>query len=359
MEALPMIGGEGPNSYAKNSSYQKEGASTVLGAVKEAILKDSDLGRLSSGHPFRIADLGCSVGPNTFDAVDAIIEAMKLKLGNNNDDDAPPEFHVFFNDLPSNDFNTLLRSPRLMEGCGYFAAAVPGSCHGRLFPKSSLHFVQSFYTLHWLSRVPEAVEDENSPAWNKGHIFAENARAEVMEAFSAQFVADMERFLRAREDELVPGALMALVFPYGRRDHNTIRAESVMINSLFGLLELTLQDMVAMGKVDQHKVDAFNFPLHLPSPETVEKAVERNGSFDVEEMKVFVNSRRPGVAFDAGVQSKQIRAVTEKMITKQFGEEILDEIFERHRVKVEEVAQVSMEKDGIKSLFVLLKRKPN
>ncbi|KAL0409410.1 UNVERIFIED_CONTAM: Farnesoic acid carboxyl-O-methyltransferase, partial [Sesamum radiatum] len=51
---------------------------------------------------------------------------------------------VFFNDKVGNDFNTLfssLPSERL-----YYATGVPGSFHGRLLPKASLHFAYSSST---------------------------------------------------------------------------------------------------------------------------------------------------------------------------------------------------------------------
>ncbi|KAG9449045.1 hypothetical protein H6P81_009010 [Aristolochia fimbriata] len=351
-----MIGGNGPNSYAMNSSNQRDGGLMACAVVKEVILKDSGLGRLSSGNPFRIADLGCSVGPNTFDAVDAVIEAVKLKLVN--DDDAPPEFQVFLNDLPSNDFNTLLRSPRLMEGCGYFAAAVPGSCHGRLFPKSSLHLVHSFYALQWLSHVPKEVENETSRAWNKGKILSTRAPREVVEAYSAQFAADMERFLQARVEELVSGGLMSLLLPFQGEDD---RPEDSFISQLLLLLESTLMVMVAQGKLDEHLVDSFNLPLHLPTRNEFETLVERNGCFAIDEIRMFVSSSKPVMTFDAGMLSNQVRAIVEGMMRKHFGgDEMIDEIVERHRVEIEEAAQMLKLKLAAKrNLFVIIKRKPH
>ena len=117
---------------------------------------------------FCMADLGCSSGPNALLAAENIIttlEAKYLSAGNIN---PVPQFQVFFNDLPSNDFNTLFRTLQLhpvhvtdrinatgniVAARSYFAAGVAGLLYERLFPDKSLHFVHSAFSLHWLSQV--------------------------------------------------------------------------------------------------------------------------------------------------------------------------------------------------------------
>jgi len=56
----------------------------------------------------RVVDLGCATGPNTFMSAQKVLEAIKHKYQSQcPKTETKPEFHVFFNDLPSNDFNTL------------------------------------------------------------------------------------------------------------------------------------------------------------------------------------------------------------------------------------------------------------
>ena len=110
----------------------------------------------------RIADFGCSSGPNTLsvvyeiiDTIDATCRCLSKK---------PPVFQVFLNDLPGNDFNTIFQSllpsfykwlekAKGLEFGPCFVAATPGSFYGRLFPNNSMHFIHSSYSLHWLHQV--------------------------------------------------------------------------------------------------------------------------------------------------------------------------------------------------------------
>lgn len=171
--------------------------------IKEGIIDKLDskiLGLNAVPNTFRIADFGCSTGPNTFIAVQNIIGSVELKF--QHECPSAIEFQMFFNDHSDNDFNTLFKS--LPQSRSYYAAGVPGSFYSSLFPKSSLHFVHSSYTLHWLSKVPKVDGVE-------GSIQTRRFVNEVMEAYAAQFNNDFQTFLNTRAQELVPGGLAALV----------------------------------------------------------------------------------------------------------------------------------------------------
>ncbi|GLT63520.1 hypothetical protein SLA2020_360790 [Shorea laevis] len=72
--SFSMIGGDGLNSYAKNSSRQKEATNHAKSKFVESIIQNHEIEHAShSSKTFRIADLGCSTGPNTFDAVKTIV----------------------------------------------------------------------------------------------------------------------------------------------------------------------------------------------------------------------------------------------------------------------------------------------
>uniref|UniRef100_A0A0D6QT01 Uncharacterized protein n=1 Tax=Araucaria cunninghamii TaxID=56994 RepID=A0A0D6QT01_ARACU len=161
---LHMNGGHEEHSYAQNSSYQRNGLRFLRPFLEECISQMKIIP--SACERFCIADLGCSAGPNTLFVAETISNAVQKKYMEM-ESRPMPDLQVFFSDLPSNDFNSLFQSLSLKSsedsyynsGNGglskskYFAAAVAGSFHKRLFPKNSLHFVHSSYSLHWLSRV--------------------------------------------------------------------------------------------------------------------------------------------------------------------------------------------------------------
>lgn len=214
---------------------------TSLNMMREVIAKDEEMGKeeLSSWHTIRIADLGCSIGPNTFKVAEALVDCMTMKY---NSHGLPlPDFHVFFNDQAANDFNTLFLSlPTNDAGHRYFPAAVPGSFYGPLFPEASLHLVYSSYTLHWLSQTPGAVRDSDSPAWNKGRIYLSGAPPATARAYAEQFSADMNKFLSARAEEVIGGGYVGLVFlcsAYG------VAQEDIPMGRTLDMVGSTLMEM--------------------------------------------------------------------------------------------------------------------
>lgn len=180
--------------------------------IDEAITENFDIQNLSpASNTIYIADLGCSSAPNTYIAMQNVVEAVKKKYKSTQglNSEKLPEFHVFFNDVSKNDFNTLFTS--LPPEKNYFVAGVPGSFHGRLFPESSLHIVHASYALHWLSEVPKEVLHKDSPAWNEGRIYYSSSSDAVANAYTAQFAKDMNNFLNFRATEIVAGGMMMLV----------------------------------------------------------------------------------------------------------------------------------------------------
>ncbi|GMN46345.1 hypothetical protein TIFTF001_015530 [Ficus carica] len=226
-----------------DSSLPRKAIEATKELINKTIAKELDVNTFSSSNTIRIADLGCSVGTNTLLAVKNIINAVQHKFQSQGNGTKLPEFQVFFNDQASNDLNHLFTSlPSEMQ---YLAAGVLGSFYRRLFPKNSLHFIHSSTAAHWLSRVPEEVEDKSSPAWNKGKVHYSNSRAEVIKAFEAQFAKDMDNFLKIRAQEIVHGELMVLIL---RGSLNGAPHANDYINKVYELLESSLTPMITSTK---------------------------------------------------------------------------------------------------------------
>ncbi|KAG6647007.1 hypothetical protein CIPAW_07G048700 [Carya illinoinensis] len=124
-----------------------------------------------------IAHLGCSSGPNTLFIVSELIKVVD-QLRRESRHDQSPEYQVFLNDLPGNDFNTIFKSSpsfqkKMSNQLGAsaspcFFTGVPGSFYDRLFPSKTLHFVHSSYSLQWLSMgliEEEKMDSSNIPQY--------------------------------------------------------------------------------------------------------------------------------------------------------------------------------------------------
>ncbi|KAG6603958.1 Salicylate carboxymethyltransferase, partial [Cucurbita argyrosperma subsp. sororia] len=199
-----------------------------------------------------------------------------------------------------------------------------------LFPDKTLHFVHSSYCLQWLSQVPEGMEIEN-----KGNIFIDSTSPEnVIEAYHRQFQKDFSLFLKCRAEEVVVG---------GRMVHTIIgRTDGYPSNKDYcyalQLLNLALNKMVAEGMVEEEKMDRFNIPNFMPSPQEIKDEIQKEGSFMIKRLEVsridwnFYNIDSTSV--DVGVDSsyniaKCIRSVMEPLMIPHFGEAIMEQLFDR------------------------------
>ncbi|KAL6181462.1 hypothetical protein ACLB2K_048117 [Fragaria x ananassa] len=343
-----MNGGDAKYSYSVYSTNQRKSADLSTRTLVAAIVENLDIDAQSPAtNSFRIADLGCSTGPNTFFAINNITEAVAQKYQLVKGHSAHlPEIQVYFSDLVSNDFNHLFAN--LPQDRRYFAAAVPGSFHGRLFPKASLDFVYSQYALQWLSKVPPETLDSNSPAFNKGRIMHEKSAIEVVQAFSDQYAKDMQCFFDARAQELAPGGLLLMLIP--GRPGATLPAQHSNYPRLEPL-ESSLFDMVNEGLIGGEKFDSFNLPIYSPSVAELRKIIENSECFDV--LRLETQPERQSPFCPEGT-----RAGFEKILTEHFGSEIIEPLFDRYSKKVQGRSPINSRDGYLVGLFVLLKRRP-
>lgn len=344
-----MNAGLGDSSYAQNSTFfQRRGSDNVKPILEETLLSMKMM--MECCNTFRIADLGCSSSPNALFTAQNITNTLKAKYTAAG---IPLlQFQVFFNDLPASDFNSLFgilppfsvnTDYQNEEGAvdrSYFAAGVPGSFYGRLFPDKALHFVHSSFGLHWFSQVPAEILEKNSATWNKGNIFCHGGCRAVGEAYFLQFQKDFNTFLSSRAEEMVGGGRMFLLLQ-GRTPTDPTDQGSVGLS--FELLETSLNELVNQGFIEEEKVDSFNIPMYCPCREEVSNEIAKEGSFEVqrlellrrsenvpkEELEAITGSASAKESYGKSV-SKQMRAVLESLIKHHFGEEIMDALFEKY-----------------------------
>ncbi|XP_007046866.2 PREDICTED: salicylate carboxymethyltransferase [Theobroma cacao] len=353
-----MTGGVGKTSYAQNSSLQKKASDMVKHITMETI---EELYYAIAPKSLGIADLGCSSGPNSLSLIKDIVEVVEEtshKLFH-----PLPEFRVYLNDLPTNDFNSVFKSlpdfyrdlkkDRNEGGPAIFIAGYPGSFYGRLFPNNCLHFIYSSYSLHWLSKVPPALYDEHGKSTNKGNVYiSESSPPSVSQAYWNQFQEDFSLFLKSRSVEVVTGGRMVLIL-LGRIGQDHVDRG----NSFFWeILSRSLAISVSQGQIDREKLDSYEVHFYAPSTNEIEDEVGREGSFEVDRLEMFEIDReaKDGESYGTAV-AMTVRAIQESMICNHFGDGIdLDTLFNNYGKMVDE----EMAKQEIKPItFVVVLKK--
>ncbi|KAK6927903.1 SAM dependent carboxyl methyltransferase [Dillenia turbinata] len=320
LEVHPMNGREAPSSYSQNSLYQKRAVDAVKERIYEAISNEFDIKNkiFDPSTPFRVADLGCFIGPITLFAAENIIGAVESKY--NAKQQELPEFQVLFSDHFHNDFNALFKS--LPPSGNYFAAGVPGSFHNRLFPKSTINFVHTSNALNWLSKVPEEIKDRNSPAWNKDRIYCSGDNKEVAGAYYAQFKSDINDFLNARAQEIAEGGLLCIIID---GLPNGVKLCETGLGMLQDLLGSCLKDLAKEGVIDQERVESINFPTYIPTIGELEDLIEQNNNFCI--LSLGALHTLPLLASKETIAAI-VGAVAEGVMKEHFGDEIIKKLFD-------------------------------
>ncbi|KAL1369398.1 probable caffeine synthase MTL2 isoform X1 [Arachis hypogaea] len=357
-------GGVGETSYANNSSHQNK----LISKVKP-MLEQSLRSLYSSSVPscLKVADLGCSSGPNALKLVSDIIDIIdSISCNLDNHDNKPLGFQFFLNDQFQNDFNNIFQSlphfyERIKEEKGErldscFVNAMPGSFYGRLFPNNSIHFFNSSTSLHWLSQAPKGLA-KGTGLVNKGNIYiTSTSPPEVYQAYLDQFRHDFGAFLRSRAKELVQGGGMFLLF--------LGRDQSSEIVTPYGILGSALNDMVSEGLIEEEKLDSINMPRYGATPDEVKQVIESEGSFTLQKLEAIntpwdeglnKNNDNDDTNMSADFIAKYVRATCEPLMKAEFGEGIIDELFVRYRKKL--VIKLEKEKLEYTNLVMSMTKK--
>ncbi|KAL4387145.1 hypothetical protein GQ457_09G025590 [Hibiscus cannabinus] len=312
-------------SYANNSLFQKTVISKVTPIIEESV---TDMFSEMSPPCVKMADLGCSSGPNTFHTISQVIHTIHGICMRQQSE--LPEFEVLLNDLPQNDFNSVFKSvPDFIErlekekgDMGCYVGGVAGSFYDRLFPTRSLHFVNSSYALHWLTKLPVGIEN------NKGNVYmARSSPPNVFKAYADQFQRDLTKFLSLRSKEIIPQGRMVLAFMARKNaDPSTnimgVVKEEMWIHSTFLFIHLAREEMAEI--------------------------VEREGSFEINNLQIYMQMGK-NIA-------NTIRAVIEPMICSHFGEAVSERLFIRLATNVAEALSNGMLRKRVNIVVSLTKK---
>ncbi|KAK6162742.1 hypothetical protein DH2020_002583 [Rehmannia glutinosa] len=362
---LHMNGGDGKTSYANNSGPPKVIISKTWYVLDET-LKDMFT---ENGFPkcMKMADLGCSSGPNTLFLISHIMNTIKDLCKHNNNLNSLPQLEVFLNDLPNNDFNNLFKL--LSEFCQnnrkekkkleWFVYGVPGSFYDRLFPSNNLHFAYSSCGIHWLSQIPEGVGKNNK---ENIHV-AVTSPQEVIEAYANQFKRDFSRFLRLRAEEITFGGRMVLAF-IGRSSEDPFSKDALAILTV---LSQILSNMVDQGLIKKDDLYSFNVPLYTPCAQEIEAIISNEGSFNLDKLEVYqvpwdANDDYNDTVFDKYKSGKlvagNVRSFMEPMLASHFGGSInVDGLFDIYAKKMAEHLSKSKERSSYFIIVISLNRK--
>ncbi|XP_047044372.1 probable jasmonic acid carboxyl methyltransferase 1 [Lolium rigidum] len=320
-QMVHMNQGQGNTSYARNSSYQNAEQNKMKPMIEAAINDICSRNNTSLPGKILIADLGCSSGPNALALVSAAVEAIHnhcLQF-----QQIPPEVCVLLNDLPNNDFNTVVKSLVMLRHSNkpvVVTGVAPGSFYERLFTSDSIHLVCSSNSLHWLSKAPEDLTRNQIPAYDIDEHARRDRLPVVLEAYAKQFRKDFTLFLELRAKELVQGGRM-VVSLIGRRSD----VIATRFSYLSEIVAQILSVMVSEGDIDKAKFDSFYVPVYSPSSEELRDIIQGEGSFSITEMRVHDPTTDMNSALSTPSRFVNLlRALFEPIVVQHFGD-VMDE----------------------------------
>lgn len=276
-------GMKGGGYYDTHSGEQRVAMEAFLPWLEQAV---STLPEPASRGFWSLMDIGSSEGANAVYAMNRVIAGLRKR--------SKLPVRVFFDDLPTNDFNHLFAN--LWAGAGnalsapdVFPAAVAGSAFQRLAPPQSLEVATTFNTIGFLERKPDAPLPRYilpmGPAAQAPRDGVSVTEAE-REPYRLQAAADLLRFYQARASELVPGGKL-LVQVFGRDGQHSTS------HGIYDVLSDAILDQVEGGKVPRDYYERLVFPIYfrtleeLLAPLTSDKGllhafrIEQMGSWEV------------------------------------------------------------------------------
>ena len=256
--SLQLVGMKESGYYDNHSGTQAQVIERVLPLVEAAA---AALPHPPATQPVVIVDYGCSEGRNSI----RITEHAAQVICKRRPDESVA---IYFNDLFTNNFNTLFKNLATLQSDRDFWAkgsarapvrsiyefAVGGSFYAPVMPPRSTHFALSTTSVHWLSQCPEEEVPE--------HIIADEVTGPARQPLAVQAARDWATFLECRACELVPGGKL-LVTVLGRHEGSRLSTAPTR------LLEDAVRDLMADGRIPRDKFAHMMMPIYSRTLEEV------------------------------------------------------------------------------------------
>lgn len=360
---------KGDGYYKAHSLIQRKVIDLSLPLIKEAAAR---IPLPPETEAFCLADYGCGQGKNSLVPIAASIDAVRARR-------AGQSISVIHNDLPSNDFNSLLKDIHcdsqdsyLMRGQAeeskpgqIFVLVSATSFYEQVAPSAAVKLGLSYSAMHWLKNLPAgSVKDD---IWQWG------ASPQELDAISGRAAHDWLTILRQRARELAPGSRL-VVSMAGALEPSEAKPEG-WHGDLFSaykparLLDQIIKEMVDEKLIDRARYESFCMPFYERTVAELLKPLQDEGSpvhglFEVEHARaeavncpLYEDYRKTGDLHGyASEVAATVRAFTEPFViagllsghksnggsltsaaSKAFASEdcLADEIYERMRKAVE------------------------
>lgn len=259
-------GMKGNGFYDSHSNEQRAALDVFLPWLEEEMAKLPLPDKASP--PLAFLDIGSSEGGNALYAMTRLLAALRCHTN------AP--IWMFFNDLPTNDFNHLfsnlfLKGRNSLDAENVFPAAISGTGFGRLVPPCSLSVATSFNAIGFLERIPEGASLPNyilpmpPNAPRSGVSVSDSEHA----PFRVQAATDLRVFYQARADELVSGGRLLLQV-FGRNE------DISTAHGIYDVLSDALLDAVEAGELPAEVYEKLIFPVYFRTLEELLSPLKDN-----------------------------------------------------------------------------------
>ncbi|OMO76249.1 SAM dependent carboxyl methyltransferase [Corchorus olitorius] len=201
--------------------------------------------------------------------------------------------------------------------------------------------------------VPKLTSEGGLPL-NKGKIYiSKTSPPAVIKAYLTQFQEDFISFLKCRSSEMVSNGRMVLII-HGRESEDPTTDRDHNYN--WEVLGNAMSCMVSQGLIDEEKLDSFNIPYYIASKDEVEYLVKKEGSFTTEFIDLIAINTLDITRSTPESRANLIRSITESIISTQFGEEIMDKLYDNVTEIIVEDSKLGKEVTKRVSIVAVLKK---